>query len=246
MVARGRGWDPSLGTLGPCGGWRGAEDGGQAGGAVQGIGKRLAPERRPAHTRKRGRAWDGHWWAQTPLAPGVWCLLPHRQLFPNCFQAPPRAPGLARCRWGWPAGFGCREIAAYLGEELKKYIPKGYSITGLKHRVLQKVHRGGVRVINDNFSSSRQCFFFPSRKTLILLIMLTTACVAKGTSPGAVTCPSSFACRGHATHFREGEPKLPHPELAEAGHVLPEKGSEFRLCLEGSLSPGISWFVGLW
>lgn len=61
---------------------------------------------------------------------------------------------------GWPLGFGCREIAAYLGEELDKYVPKGYRITSLKHHVLQKVHQGDVRVINDNFISSRLYFFF--------------------------------------------------------------------------------------
>lgn len=81
----------------------------------------------------------------------------------SCFPVPSRAPGLARCHWGWPVGFGCREIAAYLGEELKKYVPKGYRITCLKHCVLQKVHQGDVRVINDNFISSRLYgwVFFP-------------------------------------------------------------------------------------
>lgn len=88
-------------------------------------------------------------------------------------------------------------------------------------------------------------FFFPSRKTLILLVMLATVCVAKGRSPAAVSRPSSFACRGRATHFREGEPRLRHAEPPEAGHARPEKGGELHLHLEGSLRPGTSCFVGL-
>ena len=88
------------------------------------AGKRLAPERRPAHSRKQGRAWDRHWWAQTPLGPGVRCLLPHWHPPPHCFPATSRAPGLARCSWCWPAGFGCREIAAYLREELNNVFLK--------------------------------------------------------------------------------------------------------------------------
>lgn len=57
----------------------------------------------------------------------------------QCFPVPPRAPALARCRWGWLAGFTWKEIAAYLGEE-QKHVPEGYRITSLKHCVLEKVH----------------------------------------------------------------------------------------------------------
>lgn len=138
---------------------------------------------------------------------------------------------------GLTSRVSCRETAAYLREELKKYVPKGYRVTILKHCVLQKVHRGDVHVINDNFISSRRYFYFLSLKTLILLVMLATLCVAKGRSPSEVTCPSSVVCRGHATHFREGEPKWSHPVLTEAGHALPEKGREFYLHMESAMQP---------
>lgn len=94
-----------------------------------------------------------------------------------------------------------------------------------------------MHVINDNFISSRRYFYFLSLKTLILLVMLATLCVAKGRSPSEVTRPSSVVCRGHATHFREGEPKRSHPVLTEAGHALPEKDREFHLHMESAMQP---------
>lgn len=51
----------------------------------------------------------------------------------------------------------------YLREELEESAPKGYRLTSLKHRVPQKVHRGDVCAINDNFISSRLRYFFPPR-----------------------------------------------------------------------------------
>lgn len=77
----------------------GTEDGDQDERAMIAAGKCLAHWWRPVHLREQ-RAWGRYWWPQNPLASGVWCLLPHWHLFPQCFPAPSRAPGLTGCCWG--------------------------------------------------------------------------------------------------------------------------------------------------
>jgi len=82
--------------------------------------------------------------------------------------SPPPLPSTVQGTWTHtvPTGLPCRDRAAYRGELLNKYVPKDYRRTSLKHRVLQKVHRGDVRVINDNFLSSKLYIFLPPHSRL--------------------------------------------------------------------------------
>lgn len=105
MAAGWHGWDPSFTALGPCGGWRGADEGGLARVAV------LALQRRPMHTRTWGRAWDRHWSAQTVLAPGVWCIFLHRQPPSNASQCCPGHQLLRSAAGaGWQGSPGRRSL----------------------------------------------------------------------------------------------------------------------------------------
>lgn len=82
-------------------------------------------------------------------------VLPQWQLPSHSSPVLSRATGHNWCLQDWPAGPGCREVIPYRGEELKKYVPKGYGVTGLKHHVLLEVHQGDVCVIKGDFISSR-------------------------------------------------------------------------------------------
>lgn len=133
------------------------------------------------------------------------------------------SPGLPRAteltgasRLGW------REVVPYCGEELKKNLPKGYGITDVKHRGLLEAHC----VCHKGHSHFLQAVIFFSRLTQNFdppppALVCCECC--QGRSPGAVTLPSSFACRAHITHFRAVEPRLSHPEPGRSWLAVDKK-----------------------